>query len=149
MFKYFKIILFITAISSLGPVFSRSARAIEEKDSSYYAVIETENKGKKLYVKGDIFYSNENPEKGFRLVDIKKDGIVLEDLVSKNGVIVRPGEPIPIEGREMIFEKTVESKVFGENHKKAGSRFTKNELEDFTVKSFEKRKSVLDYKEGD
>jgi hypothetical protein len=147
MFKYFKIILIalsIAAINPARPVFAESVGTIEDNKSSWYAVIGTENKGKKLYVKGDIFYSDEDPAKGLRILDIKKDAIVLEDVISKNGVIVKPGDPIPIEGYGMIFEKAVESSVLEYNYNKASKKVTKNQLEDFTVKSIEKQKIALE-----
>jgi hypothetical protein len=147
MFKYFKIILIIlciTAINSARPVFADSVGTIEDNKSSWYAVIGTENKGKKLYVKGDIFYSDEDPARGLRILDIKKDAIVLEDVISKNGVIVKPGDSIPIEGPGMIFEKTVESSVLEYNYNKTSKKVTKNQLEDFTIKNIEKQKIVLE-----
>ncbi|MCX5693005.1 MAG: hypothetical protein NTX47_04910 [Candidatus Omnitrophica bacterium] len=147
MFKYFKIILiilFIPAINSTRPVLADSVGTIEDNKTSWYAVIKTENKGKKLYVKGDIFYSDENPAKGLRILDIEKDAIVLEDVISKDGVVVKPGELIPIEGAGMIFEKTVESSVLEYNYNKTSKKFTKNQLEDFTIKSLEKKKIVLE-----
>ena len=144
MFKYFKIILSFTTMISAGPVFADSVGTIEGNKSSWYAVIGVENKGKKLYVKGDIFYSDENPVKELRILDIKKDALILEDAVSKNGIIVKPGESIPIEGSGMIFEKTVEASVLEYNYNKASKKVTKNQLEDFTIKSFEEKKIVLE-----
>ena len=147
MFNYLKIIFIrvsIITIISAGPVFADPVGTIEDNKSSWYAVVAAENKGKKLYVKGDIFYSDENPAKGLRILDIKRDALVLEDVVSKNGIIVKPGELIPIEGAGMIFEKTVESTVLEYNYNKASKKVTKNQLEDFTIKSLEKKKIVLE-----
>ena len=59
MSNYFKIIsiaaLFLAAVISAGPVFAEHVGTIKGDRPSWYAVIKTENEGKKLYVKGDIF----------------------------------------------------------------------------------------------
>ena len=147
MSKYLKILLiisFISIVNSARPVLADIVGIIEDSKSLWYAVIKTENKGKKLYVKGDIFYSDENPAKGLRIKDIKKDAIILEDVVLKDSVIVKPGELIPIDGAGMIFEKTVESSVLEYNYNKPSKKFTKNQLEDFTIKSLEKKKIALE-----
>ena len=65
-------------------------------------------------------------------------------MISKNGVIVKPGDSIPIEGPGMIFEKTVESSVLEYNYNKTSKKVTKNQLEDFTIKNIEKQKIVLE-----
>src|SRR3989338_10824363 len=147
MFKYFKIILIIlllSAVNSARPVLADTVGTIEDSKSLWYAVIKTENKGKKLYVKGDMFYSDENPANGLRILDIKKDAIILEDVALKNGVIVKPGELIPIDGAGMIFEKTVEASVLEYNYNSPPKKVTKNQLEDFTIKSLEKKKIALE-----
>ncbi|MDP2920759.1 MAG: hypothetical protein Q8O12_00115 [Candidatus Omnitrophota bacterium] len=147
MFNYLRIILLILFISSeadLAPVFSATVGTVEAKKSSWYAIVRTENKGKKLYVKGDIFSSNKNPSKSFRIKSIEKDTILLEDANSKTSVMLKPGDSIPIEDSGMIFEKTVEADALEYNYNKPSQRFTKSETEDFTVKSFEKRKIVLE-----
>ena|SRR3989338_457462 len=147
MSKYLKILLiisFISIVNSARPVLADIVGIIEDSKSLWYAVIKTENKGKKLYVKGDIFYSDENPAKGLRIKDIKKDAIILEDVVLKDSVIVKPGELIPIDGAGMIFEKTVESSVLEYNYNSPPKKVTKNQLEDFTIKSLEKKKIALE-----
>jgi hypothetical protein len=147
MFNYFKILLITlsitAAISSNAPISANTVGTIEGSKSSWYAVIAAD-KGKKLYVKGDIFYSNEDPSKGLRILDIKQDALILEDVASKNGVIVKSGEAIPIKGAGMVFEKTVESSVLEYNYNKTEKKVTKNQLEDFTVQSIEKKKIVLE-----
>lgn len=147
LFNYFKIIsiaLFLTAIISAGSIFAEHVGTVEGDKPSWYAVIGTENKGKKLYVKGDIFSYDKNPLKALRIVDIKKDSLVLEDVISRDGIIVKPGDYIPIEGEGMIFEKTVASSVLEYNYNKPSKKFTKNQVEDFTIKSLEKKKIVLE-----
>lgn len=148
MFKYLGIIsilLSITAVISPGFTFGDQVGTIENNKPSWYAVIGTENKGKKLYVKGDIFSSGDDPAKSLRVADITKDSLVLEGAASKNSVVVKLGETIPIEGSgAMIFEKTVESSVLEYNYNKPPEKITRNQLEDFTIKSLEKRKIVLE-----
>jgi hypothetical protein len=144
---YFKILFIALSIilSSLNqPIFADSVGTVEDNKSLWYAVIKTENKGKKLYVKGDIFSSAKNPAKSFRILDIEKDSLILEDVISKNSIMMKPGEAIPIEEAGMIFEKTVESSVIEYNYNRSPKKFTKNQLEDFTIKSLEKKKIVLE-----
>ncbi|MEK6733159.1 MAG: hypothetical protein AABY55_05980 [Candidatus Omnitrophota bacterium] len=147
MFKYFKIILIVLSAAVIAcerPGFSESVGTIEESKATWYAIIGTENKGRKLYVKGDIFSSDEYPARCLRIVEIKKDTLLLEDVASKNGIILKPGEKIPLEDINMIFEKAVESAALEYNYNKPGKKFTRNQLEDFTIKSLEKKKIVLE-----
>lgn len=147
MFKRFKIvfiILSVTIATSARPVFADSVGTIEDNKSSWYAVIGAENKDKKLYIKGDILSSDKNPLESLKILDIKKDSLVLEDIASKSSVIVKPGERIPIGGFGMIFEKTFETSVLEYNYNKSAKKITKNQPKDFTIKSLEKKKIVLE-----
>ncbi|MCX5687477.1 MAG: hypothetical protein NTV71_02365 [Candidatus Omnitrophica bacterium] len=147
MFKYFKIvsiILSLTITTLARPVFADSVGTIEDSKSSLYVVIGTENKGKKLYGKGDIFSSDKNPAKFLKISDIKKDILILEDVALNNSIIVKPGEGIPIENSGMIFEKTVESRVLEYSYNKPAGELTKNQSEDFKIKSLDKKKIVLE-----
>ena len=147
MFRYFKIALIIVSMAAIAyerPAFSESVGTIEDSKASWYAIINTENKGKKLYVKGDIFSSDENPARCLRIAEIKKDALLLEDVASKNGIVLKPGEKIPLEDVNMIFEKAVESATLEYNYNKPGKQFTRNQLEDFTIKSLEKKKIILE-----
>ncbi len=147
MHKHLKIIAAILSIiimNSARPGLAGPVGTVENSKSSWYAVIRTENKGKKLYMKGDIFSPDKNPAKSLRILDIKKDNLVLEDVILKNSIIVRPGENIPIEEAGMIFEKTVETSVLEYNYNKPPKKLTKNQLEDFTIKSLEKKKIALE-----
>ena len=147
MCKHFKIIFIIisiTIIASVMPVFADSVGTIEDNKSSWYAIIGEESKGKKPYIKGDILSSDKNPAKSLRISDIKKDNLILEDAALKNSIIVKPGENIPIENSGMIFEKTVKSNVLEYNYNKPAKEFAKNQPEDFKIKSFDKKKIVLE-----
>jgi len=141
----FKILFIITFVITLaGPIFASPVGTVKENKSSWYAIIGTQNKGKKLYMTGDMFSSDKNPAKSLRISDIKENTLVLEDVGSRASVIVKAGESIPLEGSGMIFEKTVESSVLEYNYNKPAKKITKNDLEDFTIKSLEKQKIVLE-----
>jgi len=147
MFRFLMAIFLVLSIIPIiwaGPVYAEQVGAIEDNKASWYAVIQTGNKGKRLYVKGDILSSSGNPAQYLRILDIKKDALILEDIVSKNGIVVKPGENIPAIGAGMIFEKTVESEVVEYNYNKPVKKFTRNQIEDFTIKSLGKRKVVLE-----
>jgi len=147
MFKYFKIvfiILSIVAITLAMPVFANQVGTIEGGKPSMYAIISTENKDKKLYAKGDTLFSERFPAESLRIADIKKDSLILENTVLKSRVIVKPGEHIPIEGSGMIFEKTSEVRILEYSYNKPVENITKNHPEDFTIKSLEKKKIVLE-----
>ncbi len=146
MFKRLKI-LFITtfAIILAGPIFASPVGTVKENKSSCYAIIETQDKGKKLYMTGDMFSSDKDPKKCLRISDIKENTLVLEDVDSRANIIVKAGELIPIEDLGMIFEKTVESNVLEYNYNKPPvKKITKNDLEDFTIKNLGKQKIVLE-----
>lgn len=147
MSKHFKIVFIILSaamVASAEPVFADSVGTIEDSKPSWYAVISAENKDKKLYIKGDMLFSDKNPAVSFKISDIKKDSLVLEYTASESSVIVKPGERIPIENSGMIFEKTSEASVLEYNYNKPAEKITKNQPKDFTIKSLEKKKIVLE-----
>ncbi|MDO8603453.1 MAG: hypothetical protein Q7O04_06380 [Candidatus Omnitrophota bacterium] len=145
MFKGFKI-LFIIAVTAIlaGPIFAGTVGTVKENKSSWYAIIGTRDKGKRLYVTGDMFSSDKNLGKSLRISDIKEDILVLEDVRSKNSFIIKAGENIPVEGLGMVFEKTVESSVLEYNYNKPARKVTRDELEDFIIKSINKQNIVLE-----
>jgi hypothetical protein len=73
-----------------------------------YAVAKVDGRKKKLYTRGDIFYSPTDMTRCLRIQDIKRDTLILNALDSKETFIVRPGERIPLEDLDIVFEKTVE-----------------------------------------
>ncbi len=83
----------------------------EDKGLSWYAVVKINGKKDKLYTKGDIFYSDANITDCLRVIDIKKDVIILKDTDSKEMIIVEAGEKIPIEGIDIVFKKTVRTDI--------------------------------------
>ncbi|PIP68264.1 MAG: hypothetical protein CO035_03095 [Candidatus Omnitrophica bacterium CG_4_9_14_0_2_um_filter_42_8] len=145
MFKRLKI-LFIIAFTIIlaGSAFASPVGTVKENKSSWYAIIGTRNKGKKLYMAGDIFFSDKFPAKSLRISEIKENTLVLEDVKSGASVIVKAGESIPMEDLGMIFEKTVASSVLEYNYNKPARKITRDDLEDFTVKNLEKQKIVLE-----
>jgi len=145
MFKRYKILFIITFVITLARfLFASPVGTVKENKSSWYAIIGIQNKGKKLYMTGDMFSSDKNPAKSLRISDIKENTLTLEDVGSRASVIVKAGESIPLEDSGMIFEKTVESSVLEYNYNKPAKRITQNDLEDFTIKSLEKQKIVLE-----
>jgi len=78
-------------------------------DGTFYAIVKLDGGKKKLYTKGDIFYSKKDIDRCFRIEDIKKDILILEDIENNENLIVRADEKIPFKGSEMIFIKTVET----------------------------------------
>lgn len=115
---------------------------VEDKPS-WYAVISSAQRGKKLYVKGDIFSSDTDVAKSLRIVETGQDSLLLEDVASKNKIMLSPGDRIPIEGADMVFEKAVEASVV-EYRYKPSSRLTKAQAEDFTVKGLSTKRVVLE-----
>jgi len=145
MFKLYKILFIIVfAITLVKPLFASPVGTVKENKSSWYAIIGTRDKGKKLYMTGDMFSSHKNPGKSLRISDIKENTLVLEDVAHKASIIVKAGESIPLEDSGMIFEKTVASSVLEYNYNKPAKKITKNDLEDFTIRNLEKQKIVLE-----
>ena len=127
-YSYYKRYIFIifciyfiwTPILWAEGIEAREARVvgnIREPRSPWYAVIRIDTSKKKLYTKGDILYTRGNIDNCLRIEDIKEDTLVLKDTDSKDVVVVRRGCIIPIEEREMIFEKVVKRDVIEYRYK--------------------------------
>lgn len=145
MFKRYKVLFIIAfTITLAGPGFAGPVGTVKENKSSWYAVVGTRDKGKKLYMTGDMFSSHKNPARSLRISDITENTLVLKDVARNTSIIVKTGEIIPLEDSGMIFEKTVASSVLEYNYKKPAKKITKNDLEDFTIKSLEKQKIILE-----
>jgi len=148
--RYILILFMIFAIHNSALVFAEDQKAgsssvvgtVEDRPS-WYAVINSPQRGKKLYVKGDIFSSDKHLTKSLRIVEVGKDSILLEDVASKDAIILNPGERVPLEGLDMVFEKAVEASVV-EYRYKPSSRITKAQAEDFTVKGLSTKRVVLE-----
>ena len=89
---------------------------IRGSEVSWYAIVKIGTK-KKLFTKGDIFYSNTDITKCLRILDIKMDCLILDDINSQNTLVVTSGERIPLEGSDIIFEKTVATDTIRYNSK--------------------------------
>lgn len=103
MFRNILIVFLALSISGNALVFS--------EELSWYAVINSGNRGKKLYMRGDIFSSGKDITKTFRIEAIDKDSLMLKDVNSKDVIILKPGEKIPLEDTNMVFESSVEASV--------------------------------------
>lgn len=115
---------------------------VTDKEPSWYAIANMDGKDK-LYTKGDIFCSNIDITQCLRIQDIRKDELLLKDVNSENTFTVAPGERIPLEGVEIIFEKAVSTDVV-EYRYDGSERPAKDKVEDFTVRDLEKKKVVLE-----
>jgi len=148
MFKRLAIIfvaVFMVKIGMDKSVIAGPVGIIEDSKISLYAVVaDSDNKGKKLYAKGDIFSYGRNPAEYFRILDIGKDRIMLEDGISKDNLIVKPGEAIPSKTSRMIFERTIESGVLEYSYSKSAEEPAKNQARDFIIKSLENNRIVLE-----
>ncbi|MFH1854065.1 MAG: PDZ domain-containing protein [Candidatus Omnitrophota bacterium] len=146
--------IFILAVSFL--VFSTQAMAeeprskssdkvgtVEEQGGSWYAIAKTGLGKKKLYTKGDIFCSDVDITHCLRVRDINKDSLVLEDTGSKKVFTVKPGNRIPLEGTDIIFEKSVAVDVVEYRYNDT-SGANRGLVEDFTVKELERKKVVVE-----
>lgn len=157
MCKSFKIIFIISAITGMAcdsrPIFAESVGTVEQDRPSWYAVIGTDGKGRRLCVKGDMFSSDKDPAQGLRILEIRQDTLTLQDVVTKKNVTLKAGDEIPIKGAGLVFEKAIEASVLDYNYNKnsKNKKFTKNQIEDFTIKSLEKKRVVLekDYNQAD
>lgn len=116
---------------------------VKEQGASWYAVVKTGRGEKKIYTKGDIFCSDVNITDCLRVQDINEDTLVLKDVSSKKVFTVKQGDKIPLESTNIIFEKSVASGVIEYRYNDApGTR--KGFIEDFTVKSLEREKLVVE-----
>jgi hypothetical protein len=150
----FPLIIYILTGVAAGPMVfaedfsngsSKSVGTVEDTRPSWYAVINSGTKGKKLYVKGDIFSSDKYMTKCLRVAEIDKDSLLLEDVASKDNIILKPGDRIPLEGTGLVFEKAVEANILEYSYKPS-SGITKAQAEDFTVKGLGKKRVVLEKK---
>ena len=115
---------------------------IIDAEPARYAVAITDGRKKRLYTKGDIFCSNADITNCLRIKDIKKDMLILTGVNSEENYTVKAGERIPLEGTEIIFEKTVESAVL-EYRYKDSRESGKGGAEDFIVMDMEGDRIVL------
>lgn len=122
---------------------SKAVGTIRDREASWYAVVKTDDGKKKLCAKGDIFYSRSNPDRCFRIDEIKKDALILKESDSRNSLTLKPGERVPIEDELIVFEKTIEADVI--EYRYNVSEDAKREyMEDFTIRDLEKEKVVLE-----
>ena len=89
---------------------SEATDAITDDGLSWYAIVKVDG-GKKLYTEGDIFYSDTDSTKCFRIQEVKRDTLVLKDVNSNLTYRVKPGDKLPLEGRSVVFEKSVDTSI--------------------------------------
>lgn len=115
---------------------------VKDKEPSWYAIAGLAGGHKKLYAKGDIFCADEDITKCLRIIDIKQDTLLLEDVNSRNNIVLKAGERIPLAQTEIIFEKTVEADVIEYGYKPS-EKLTRSQVEDFVVKNLDRKRVVL------
>jgi hypothetical protein len=116
---------------------------VKEQGSSWYAVIKTGRGEKKIYTRGDIFCSETDITDCLRVQDINEDELVFKDVGSEKVFTVRSGDKIPLEGTNAIFEKSVASNIIEYRYNDTPG-VKKGFIEDFTVKSLEREKLVVE-----
>ena len=121
---------------------SETVGTVTDIEPSWYAIMKIDGK-KKLYAKGDIFCSNIDITKCLRIQDIQKHILILKDVSLQDTFTVAPGERIPLEGTEIIFQKTVNTDVV-EYRYKSSEEYTKGDVQDFTIRNLEREKVVLE-----
>lgn len=116
---------------------------ITDGEPGWYAIVKMADREKKLYAKGDIFYSEVDILRCLRIIDIKKDSLVLRDINTEEVVSIKPGERIPLEGVQAVFESTVKTDVIEYRYRDSeGSR--NNETKDFSVIDLNEKRVALE-----
>lgn len=115
---------------------------VKEDGGTWYAIAKTGKGKKKIYTKGDIFCSEISITHCLRIQDIKKDMLILKDVESKEIFTLNPGNRIPLESTDIIFERTITADVIEYRYNDApGTK--KGLVEDFTVNGLEKNKVIV------
>ncbi len=112
---------------------SKVVGTVTEEEPTRYAIIKIDGRKKKLFIEGDIFYSKRDITNCLRILDIKKDALVLKNTDSEEAFVVNTGERIPLEDSDFVFEKSVESNLIEYRYKDA-ERSSKVESDDFNVR---------------
>lgn len=148
--KYIFVIILIPLIFSTAALagdvnIARSERVGTVKDAkaSWYAIVKIDGAKKKLCIKGDIFYSKSNPNRCFRIDEIKKDTLILKESDSRKIFTLRPGDAVPLKDARIVFEKTIETEVI-EYRYNISDDVKKEYMEDFTIRNLEREKVVLE-----
>lgn len=116
---------------------------VREDGGAWYAIAKAGKGEKKIYTKGDIFCSDISITHCLRIHDIKKDMLILKDVESKEIFTLSPGNKIPLEGTDIIFERTITADVIEYRYNDApGTK--KGLVEDFTVNGLEKNKIIIE-----
>ncbi|MFC1667209.1 hypothetical protein ACFL0P_05045 [Candidatus Omnitrophota bacterium] len=130
---------FTVLAENVDETISERVGTITDESSSWYAIAKIDGKKRKLCTKGDIFYSGNDTTKCLRIHDIKKNELVLKYVNSENSFTLKPGEKIPLEGPEIIFEKTIEQDIV-EYRYRSSKESDRDRVRDLTIKSLRLRK---------
>jgi len=125
--------VFAEDLNSAG---SKVVGTVTEEEPTRYAIVEIDSRKKKIFIEGDIFYSKRDITNCLRIVDIKKDMLILKKTESDETFIVKIGERIPLKETDLVFEKSVESNIIEYRYKEIGGS-SKVELDDFSVRGLE------------
>ncbi len=144
--RYIFVILILSFILSpvvfaedLSNTTSEIVGIVKDEEPTWYAIVTIDGKKKKLYTKGDIFYSAFGLTRCLRIEDIKKDTLILKDVNSQKIFTVSPGSRIPLEETDIIFERSVKSEVLEYRYKDSMGA-----MDDFRVKNLDRKKIVLE-----
>jgi len=139
------LLIFNTAALAGDVNIARSERVGTVKDAkaSWYAIVKIDGAKKKLCIKGDIFYSKSNPNRCFRIDEIKKDTLILKESDSKKIFTLRPGEAVPLKDARIVFEKTIETEII-EYRYNISDDVKKEYMEDFTIRNLKRERVVLE-----
>lgn len=122
---------------NLSEADSEVVGTVTDGEPSWYAIVKIDDRKRKLLTKGDIFCSDADITQCLRILDIKIDSLILKDIKSKDTITIKRGERIPLEGTEIIFEKTVETAIIEYRYKDS------KRPGDFTVRDMDRKKLVL------
>ncbi len=139
------ILLIFALIEPITMVFCEEGKVVGQvstKTAVWYAIIKDIKTGKtKLYIKGDIIYSEEEITRCLRIIEIKEGAMLLEDLETKEISVLTPGEKVPLKDADKVFEKTVEASVL--EYQYTTGDLSSHPAEDFTVKDLAEKKVTL------
>ena len=117
---------------------SKVVGTVTEEEPTRYAIVKIDGGKKKIFIEGDIFYSKRDITNCLRIVDIKKDMLILKNTESDEVFIVKTGESIPLEETDLVFEKSVESDLIEYRYNEAEGS-SKVGLDDFSVMGLEEK----------
>jgi len=122
---------------------SKVVATIRDAETLPYAIFNTGHSGRKLYAKGDIFFSKVGTGTCFRIEEITGVTLILRDVDSNVTRELKQGDKISLEGSEAVFEKTIAADTL-EYRYRAAENISEEDSKDFTVKGLDREKVVLE-----